>query len=337
MSDKGRWYRVYPRQVEEHEKFADLTGVELGAWMALRSAAELRDRATIADRAEAVLVLKRRRVARPGAVLDRLIDLALFDVDGRGRITVHDRADHDQDMPAEQREHRRLHRRAEPEAGCAWCLVERWDRSAGTHGEWVPDTVDSHRGQSTNPTRGQPQPAASATDTAPAPATAPAVVPGLPGEDDSATLACRMFVNGGRWLSDSEYAEAWDELDRRYTPEWVRAEIQPAYAELHAGSQRVKPWDLKRVAELRLAERARSEERQREQAQMERDRQMTEEMRAKAVAATEEDKERASIIRRAIKLWIERKPKEPIPTEFDELRSWLEQNGGIGPIQGAPA
>lgn len=92
---RGRWFRVYARQVRQHRKFRDLTCLELGAWTVLRSEAELRDRAIIADRAEALLVLRRRKVPRPAVVLDRLVGLTLFDVLDDGAIAVHDREDHD--------------------------------------------------------------------------------------------------------------------------------------------------------------------------------------------------------------------------------------------------
>lgn len=330
MTDKGRWFRIYPRQVEKHAKFRDLTGVELGAWMALRSAAELRDRALITDRDEAVLILKRRKIPRAAAVLDRLIGLRLFDVDEEGCIAVHDRADHDADaVTPEQRDHRRDHRRAEPAEGCGFCLIERWDRSEPPHGAWLPRAVevDSPRFHP----RGQPQKAAPATATEPAPATATASTPprgpdSLPGEDDSATFACRLFVNGGRWLSDSEYTAAWDDLDRRYTADWVRSEIQPAYAAMHASNPKVKPWDLYRSVELRCAERSRSEDRKREQAIADQEREESERLRQKAANATEEDKQRASIVRRAVGLWIKRRPQEPVPTDFDDLKRWLDEN-----------
>ena len=135
-----------------------------------------------------------------------------------------------------------------------------------------------------------------------------------------------MFVNGGRWLSDSEYTTAWDDLDRRYTAEWVRAEIQPAYSELHAANPKVKPWDLLKAVEFRCADRARTEERKREQAVAEAERAESERLRQKAATATEEDKRRASIARRAVGLWLKRRPTEPVPTDFDDLARWLEQN-----------
>jgi hypothetical protein len=327
MSDKGRWFRIYPRQVGEHDKFRDLTAVELGAWTALRCEAELRDQATIRDRAEAVLILRRRKVTRPAATLDRLVALRLFDVDDAGRIAVHDRSDHDQEEHSpEQRSHRRDHRRVEPEPGCEWCVTEKWDRSASPHGAWVARGVDvggnvdsPHSVDVDSPSKQpQPQPTAPATD---------AESTGLPSEADSATAACRLFVNGGRWLGDSEYVTAWDELDRSYSPEWVKPAIQPAFTDLHARNPKVKPWDLLRAVELRCAERARSEEREREHAAADAARAEAHRLREKAESASEEEKERASIVRRAIGLWIKKRPKEPVPTDFDELREWLTQNG----------
>ena len=326
MTDKGRWFRVYPRQVGEHDKFRDLTAVELGAWTALRCEAELRDRAVIRDRAEAVLILRRRKVPRPTATLDRLVELRLFDVDEAGRIAVHDRADHDhEEHSAEQRTHRRDHRRIEPEPDCKWCLIEKWDRAAGSHGAWVErgvdvgGDVDSPQGVDVDRPSKQTQPQTTA------PATQ-AESTGLPGEADSATAACRLFVNGGTWLGNPEYVEAWDELDRRYTAEWVKAEIQPAYERLHSENVRVKPWVLKQRVELRCAERARTEELAAEKAKIEADRAEAERLRAKAESATEEEKRRASIMRRAVGLWLKRRPKDPVPTQFEELEAWLAQN-----------
>lgn len=327
-SDKGRWFRVYPRQVEQHAKFRDLTGVELGAWMALRSAAELRDRALITDRAEAVLILKRRKIPRPAAVLERLVALRLFDIDQSGGVIVHDRDDHDVDsITPDQRRHRRDHRRTEPTADCGFCLVERWDRDAGAHGSWQPRAVDVDS-PLVHP-RGQPQPAAPAPTTAPAPppeSTPPRGPDGLPGEADSATFACRLFVNGGRWLSDQEYVAAWDDMDRRYGALGVQAEIQPAFQRLHAENPKVKPWVLKHAVELACAEKVRVSEIERDRAQAEAARAERARLKEREAEATDEQKERASITRRAIGLWIKQRPNDPVPTDFDELSAWLEKN-----------
>jgi hypothetical protein len=304
VSDKGRWYRIYARQVEEHDKFADLTGVELGAWMALRSAAELRDKATIRDRAEAVLILKRRSISKPAAILDKLILRGLFDVDEKGRITVHDRADHDRPQyPSDS-----------PEAAAE---RKRRSRAKEDGHEDVPsrdgDSHDTHAGV-------QPQPSSPATANSPQPQPS-----GLPGPDDSATLACRFFLNGGQWLGNEDYILGWEELDRRFG-DWVKPEIQASYTRLHEQNPKVKPWSLLRAVEMALAERARADELEKERAEAEAVKAERKRLEEKAAAATEEDKRRASITRRAIGLWIKRRPNDAVPTDFDQLEAWLAEN-----------
>jgi hypothetical protein len=308
MSDKGRWFRVYARQIEEHPKFREMSGLELGAWLALRSAAELRDRAVIRDWDEAVLILRRRRIPNPKAMLQRLVDLTLFDVED-GRVVVHDRADHDRPQyPSDS-----------PEA-----TAERKRRSrAESNGH---EDVTSRDGEGHDTHAGvQPQP--------PSPATANSKPPqpgeGLPAAEDSATLACRYFVNGGRWLGDAEYVEAWEDLDRRFGKEWVRDEIQLAYTRLHSKNPKVKPWVLKHTVELALAERVRESEIEREQAQAEAARLERERLKEKAESVTDEERRRADITRRAIGLWIKQRPADPVPTDFDELEAWLNANESV--------
>lgn len=119
---RGRWFRVYARQVRQHPKFRDLNVTQLGAWLVLRAEAELRDGECFPDRAEAVLTLRRRKTPRPAGMLDGLVALALFDVQEDGRITVHDRADHDRgtypsDDPERVRERVQKHRREKAEKG----------------------------------------------------------------------------------------------------------------------------------------------------------------------------------------------------------------------------
>lgn len=148
----------------------------------------------------------------------------------------------------------------------------------------------------------------------------------IPGESDSATIACRSLMDGGRWLGDREYVAAWDDMDRRYTEAWVRAEIQPAVEELTAKGK-VRAWDLKRLVDLRCAERSRMEENDRQRRVAEATRVETERIRAAAEQTTEEEKERASIMRRAVGLWLKRRPSEPVPTDYNALARWLAQNG----------
>lgn len=306
MSDKGRWFRVYALQVRDHAKFQDMTGIELGAWLALRSEAELRAGAVFADRDEAVLVLKRRRIPRPAAVLDRLVGLALFDLDEKGRISVHDRADHDRPQyPSDAPER----------------VAERKRKSRAEQDGHEDVTTRDGDGHDTH-ARVQPQPSS--------PATANSLQPqpsgdGLPAADDSATLACRYFLNGGTWLGNSEYVAAWEELDRRFG-DWVKPEIPEAYRRLHAENPKVKPWSLVRAVEMALAERARFDELERERAEAEAAKAERKRLQEKAAAASEEEKRRASITRRAIGLWLKRRPADPVPSDFDELETWLADN-----------
>ena len=148
----------------------------------------------------------------------------------------------------------------------------------------------------------------------------------MPAADDSATKACQLFLNGGRWLGDREYVEAWDDLDRRFSKEWVQAEIQPAYQRLHSENPKVKPWALKQAVELALAAKVRADEIERERAQTEAAMAERKRLEEKAANATAEEKERASITRRAIGLWIKRRPDVAVPTDFEELKAWLEEN-----------
>lgn len=93
--ERGRWFRVYARQIRKHPKFDVLSLPELGAWLVLRSEAELRDGHALIDRDDAILVLRRRKVSRPAPLLDALLTIHLLDVQADGTITVHDREDHD--------------------------------------------------------------------------------------------------------------------------------------------------------------------------------------------------------------------------------------------------
>jgi len=112
---RGRWFRVYARMVGHHRKFRDLSAVELGSWTALRSECELRDGHLLTDKADARLILRRRHVPAAAKVLDRLIELHLFDVAEDGSVSVHDREDHDRppypsDDPEKVRERVNRHR-----------------------------------------------------------------------------------------------------------------------------------------------------------------------------------------------------------------------------------
>lgn len=149
----------------------------------------------------------------------------------------------------------------------------------------------------------------------------------LPNETDSATIAARALIDGGRWLGDREWVTAFDEMDRRYTSEWVQAEIQPAVQAVMERTGKVRGWDLRRMVELRCAEKSRAETIERQNGIAEANRLEAERLRQQAEAATPEQRHRADVMRRAIRLWREKQPGEPIPTSFDELSAWLERNG----------
>ena len=146
----------------------------------------------------------------------------------------------------------------------------------------------------------------------------------LPNETDSATIACRSLMDGGRWLGDTEYVAAFDDMDRRYTAEWVQQEIALAVKDLTARGK-VRAWDLKRFVELRCAERARAEENERQRQIMEANQAESERLRRAAETATEEEKERARLVRRAVGLWARKNPDKPIPEDRDQLAAWLQE------------
>ena len=153
----------------------------------------------------------------------------------------------------------------------------------------------------------------------------------LPSESDSATLACRQLFDSGKWLGDREYVAAWEDMDRRYTPEWVQTEIAPAFGACLEKRGKVLPWDLKRMTEQRLAERARSEQREREEA--ERRRFEGQATRQTIEPMTEEEREKQGLFKRAIDIWRQRGMRGRVPEDVDELRAWLAANEQ----QGAPA
>lgn len=145
----------------------------------------------------------------------------------------------------------------------------------------------------------------------------------LPAPEDSATIACRMLMDGGKWLSNREYVQEWEALDKRFG-DWVIPEIQPAYAELFTSAGKVKPWDLKREVERRLAERARADELAAEQARAERANREIEERERRIRDATPEEKERADYQRRAIALGL--RLGLQVPTDPTEVRAFVEEH-----------
>lgn len=114
---RGTWFRVYSRAVRQHVKFRDLTLSELGAWLVLRSEADLMQADRFADRREALLLLSRHEDVNPsGTALEKLLAVGLLDELPDGGIAIHDLADHHrQQYPSDSAEATRLRKAAERE------------------------------------------------------------------------------------------------------------------------------------------------------------------------------------------------------------------------------
>lgn len=149
----------------------------------------------------------------------------------------------------------------------------------------------------------------------------------LPLEDDPVTLACRYLPNGGEWLGKKDYRVAWEDLVRRFGDVWVKAAIPKGYQECLNRGQ-VRGWDLKRFTEWVLAEQARSEELAARKAEQERvEREKRAHLRL-VKESTPEEQEKARYQQAAIRLGIKLGCK--VPTEPTEVRSFVEQHGGLG-------
>lgn len=206
---------------------------------------------------------------------------------------------------------------------------KRWDH-ASADTDAMPEQSVSNAGASGNGMHSKPSQAAPIR-TEPSQAEPTLLAGELPDENDSATLACRQLFDSGKWLGDREYVTAWEDMDRRYSPEWVKDEIPNAFAACLERRGKVLPWDLKRMTEQRLAERSRAEERHREAEEARRLEEAQAARQAAAVALSEEERERQSLIRRAVRVWTDRGMKGPkVPEQVDELREWLDQYGPEG-------
>lgn len=204
----------------------------------------------------------------------------------------------------------------------------RWPAPKGWEGDRVrglPTDAPERppEGASAQPPRAVAEP--SRAESQPNPAEPP-----LPNEGDAATIAARIMPGGGRWLSDREWVDAWDDLDRRFGS-WVGAEIQPTYSEL-SRLGRVKGWDLVKRVELRLAERVRADDLAKEKARQEADRQQAEAEQRRIDEATPEERKRAALYRKAIGLAV--KAGLTVPTDPAELQAFVDKHS---PKQGAAA
>lgn len=202
-----------------------------------------------------------------------------------------------------------------------WPAPQEWqgDRVRGV--DSPPDAPERPpQGASARPTRAEAEPSRAKPSQEPAEPTREE----LPAPEDSATIACRMLMDSGKWLGNREYVQEWEELDRRFG-DWVVPEIQPAYAELFA-TGKVKPWDLKREVERRLAERARAKEIANAQTEAEAANRKIAEQQRRIETATPEQKEQADYQRRAISLGL--RLGVQVPTDPTEVRAFVEQHSG---------
>lgn len=293
---RGRWFRVYSRQVLQHDKFRDLSHAELGAWLDLRAAVDLIDE-PLADRTEAVLRL-RRRTKSPAKLLNRLIECRLIDVLDDGRLAIHDLDDHDGRAPSDDPE--RIRERV---------ARHRASRNGVTSPLPVTD-VTALRGDREEK-RGD------------ADADAAARLLGLNGEDDPLTVICSLIQSASP-IEDKEFRAKVDDQTRRYGKEWVTAAYRQAYADAIEAGNRPRQWDLRKAAEVHLAAWTRAEELRQVEAQHAAE--MAEREQAMKPVSPEEQ-ERQELTRKAVGVWIRGGRKGDVPEDVDGLRSWLAVNG----------
>lgn len=298
--ERGRWFRVYARQIEEHAKFRDLTGVEIGAWTSLRAAAELRDRAIIRDRAEAVVVLRRRKIPRPALVLDRLIELHLFDVDEAGRISVHDRKDHDRpeypsDDPEKVRERVAKHR-------------QKGGNDSGN--DSLPNSNDTHAGA----LLGLGADSVSLSDSEGGLGETDEIPEGWDAPD--AIVAYNSVT--GRWPSE-KVIDWLNRMSNDHPDEAIAAMLAKCYA----GDPNLGTLLSRTDAALKLDmhRRSKADERARAKAQEK----IEEPFRKQEREATPEERERAKLQQQAIRLGL--RLNLAVPTDPEEVRKFVMKHG----------
>lgn len=285
---RGSWFRVYSRQVIVHPKFRALTHAELGAWLTLRAEADLLGGVPFPDRRSALQALGRRR-GGSGRILDRLIDLRLLDQDGDGSVEIHDLADHDRPAyPSDSKEARRERQR-----------VSRQQSRTVTNGVTTPAHAREEK-------RREEERREETEQTAPA----------IPDENDPLTVICQLLVSAAP-IEDKRYRAKVDDQTRRYGSAWVTASYRQAFRDFLDSGERPSRWDLLHHAEKHLAGWVRAEELRREAADQARDSSPPREL-------TPEEIERQELMRKAIGIWIRGGRKGEVPSNFDDLRAWIE-------------
>ena len=320
---RGRWFRVYSRQVRQHPKFRDLNATELGVWMALRAEADLRTEAAFADETEALFILRRRRTPKPVVMLERMIELRLFDRHDDGSIAVHDREENDrQTYPSDDPEETRKRKAAERERKASEKEPTRDSDPSRTASRGVTNGHEPRAHAPSQPAS-SPQPSTNSRQPADAQAGEP-IINDLPDASDPVTEACRYLPNGGEWLSDDDYRVAWTDLVRRFGKEWVLEAIPKGYQDCIKRGK-VRPWDLKRFTEWHLAQRNRADELAEEKARADQIAAEAEAHRRAIEEATPEDRERAKLQKKAIRLGLEL--GLDVPTDPEEVRKFVMKHG----------
>jgi hypothetical protein len=307
---RGRWFRVYARQVRQHPKFRDMTALELGAWTVLRSEAELRDGAQFLDRSEAVLILKRRHAPRAAALLDGLIERHLFDEHEDGSVHVHDREDHDRpkypsDDPEKVRDRVAKHR------------AEKAEKRGNEEGN--ESVTNEETTLARGPASGAGAGAASSSASEPENETrAPDEAPTYPwGEPD--TAVGYMSITG-RYPSDG-VLDWLDRLENDHPAEAIIAELARQHAEnsnlgtLLSRTEKALKLDARR--RQKADERARAKARVTAEAphrKLERE-------------ATPEERERAKLQQQAIRIGLAL--KVDVPTDPEEVRKFVMKHGAV--------
>lgn len=146
----------------------------------------------------------------------------------------------------------------------------------------------------------------------------------LPNENDSATIACRLLPDGGRWLGDREYVAGWDDLDHRFSSKWVQERIGPAYVACKEKRGKVLAWDLKRMVELLCAEASRKEEQDRKAAIQQRELELAEEHKRQIAESTPQQREQARLQQAAIRIGL--RLGVDVPTDPAEVRAFVQEH-----------
>lgn len=149
---------------------------------------------------------------------------------------------------------------------------------------------------------------------------------GLPGADDPLTIVCELVMSAAP-IEDRDFREKVADQTRLYTAEWVIAAYRKAYQETIAESRRPQRWTLSKRAEVHLATWTRAEELKAVKGAAQRAAEEREALREAAEQVSPEERERQSLIRQAIGIWIKGGRQGQVPTDLKDLRSWIEANG----------